>query len=565
MKAKMIKTINNNLLYAILLNVLCFVFVNLFFDPFISADDYFQMNVIYGGYSGEFDYHLPYSSWGYGRLLYVLLNVFPKVPWYPVLFDIICFISLTLLTKYLLDNIKSKKVCFSFSFPILLYAAYELYICMQFTKVSGFIGMIGMIMIVMNRQLGGKIVGFLLVILSISIRAQNYLPILATVVVVFIVCAVIDWRKFFDDLKKVSIKRIVVGLLLIVITFVCYKNMFSFFYSLETDEVREEWNSYYSWTTARSIIWDYMPGDNTEAEICEYLGISENDLFIWQQKNYDKTVVDDVLIEKIKTWKSDVYDIHESIFDLKKIDKFIHIMFKQLLSIDMFFLFWIVVFGLIICAKSILKVIESAFCCILVFLAEEYYLYLTGRYLIHRVDVGLIFGVLLILLSTQIWSDNIIEPQKMNFYFLIVWGMIVLTPYKKWGDDISNDNENSVIYQNYLKEVSEDIEHYYFPVSSRIAYRNGVPYSMYEVPQKGLFYNMTVDILPAMHEQFVKYQLENVYVDAIDNQCCYFVFDENDTNKEQMEKYIEEHSGKNIVFKFVKSIYNRNIYSVVSE
>ena len=69
-----------------------------FFKPFFSIDDFLMSNIAYGVYGEQYDYHVTYMNFAYGRFIVFLLKLFPKIPWYAVLFYIWIFTALTLLT-----------------------------------------------------------------------------------------------------------------------------------------------------------------------------------------------------------------------------------------------------------------------------------------------------------------------------------------------------------------------------------------------------------------------------------------------------------------------------------
>lgn len=79
---------NNILLKAILLNCFYLLAVLLLFKPFFSIDDFLMSNIVYGLYGDNYDYHVTYMNFAYGRLMVFLLRLLPKVPWYTVLFYI---------------------------------------------------------------------------------------------------------------------------------------------------------------------------------------------------------------------------------------------------------------------------------------------------------------------------------------------------------------------------------------------------------------------------------------------------------------------------------------------
>lgn len=155
---------------AILLNLLYMFGMLLLFRTIFSPDDFLMSQKCYGVFEKDYDHHLTYMNFNYGKFIVFLQKYFSDIPWYTITFYVWIFLSLTLLTCIILewaDNALGIIICNI----LVAFFSYEGYIGIQFTKVAGIIGVIGFFLLLYtNSSWIQKAEGAVLLTLSCMIR-----------------------------------------------------------------------------------------------------------------------------------------------------------------------------------------------------------------------------------------------------------------------------------------------------------------------------------------------------------------------------------------------------------
>ena len=404
------------LLSCLFLNILYLVIMLIVFEPFISSDDYAQTNTLYGAWGGEYDYQCIYSSWIYGKIVVFFLKLFPHVAWYTILFYTWCFLAFWLFTSYLLRQHPTWTI-FLFINVFLLYFTYEAYVCVQFTKCSAIVGVIGTFFILQKKSaLWEKIAGIVLVVLCCIIRYDNYtLVSYGSLVLITLLI-----------LKERSIRTYRASILCILFLMALCSAMIPRITLYSSDENREVWEKYYEWNDARIAVIDYeTPDYDTNIEFYKDLGISKNDLYIWKNQNYDRMALSAEKGKAIQRTQKREQNLLKKVFDISNITGF----FKEyplfFLKTDVFYCYLILILLCIFFYSQKGELVVAVGISLGMLLLFSYYLFINNKYGLHRVDVGLVlFSIIIFLLFSNLdaldanWEVN--EKNKM-FEFLHVF------------------------------------------------------------------------------------------------------------------------------------------------
>ena len=151
-----------NFTCAIIINIY-FLFLCLFFSHlrYGAIDDYFMAGLLSGIYGNEFNVHLPFVNAIYGYALLPLYHLFPQISWYYIGEIASIFISLTIISYYLIDKMELHWGCILSSLLVAAYAK-DMYVVLQFTQCAEVLSAAGMIFLLfsfehLNRSKSKKI------------------------------------------------------------------------------------------------------------------------------------------------------------------------------------------------------------------------------------------------------------------------------------------------------------------------------------------------------------------------------------------------------------------------
>ena len=595
------------LIKAILLNCFYLLGMLIFFKPFFSIDDFLMSNIAYGVYGEQYDYHVTYMNFAYGRFIVFLLKLFPKIPWYAVLFYIWIFTALTLLTYMIFkwNHALMGKVIVN---ALLLYFSYEGYIAIQFTKVAGIVAAVALFVVINEEQSSWKqkITAIGLWIISCMIRYDCAKMVLgAWCLVIFAEWAVRIYKKRKNCWKK-SAKR---GkwILFIIGLYVLVPKLSGLGMSVEE---KEFWKLYWKNNDVRVSIQDYAyPGYNENREVYDAIGISENDLYLFSSWNWDCSVMTlqkGNIIKTLQTGDStklqslleeyqdnkNVKQISDAIerqeekndnLDIKKnvknyIDKIFSLCIKVLsfdniqgffkefpknfLNIDVCVAYLLMIL-LIVCVTRVKwqDYIVAVGVSSGILLLLEYYLYINGRYLQHRVDVGITINAIGIFLYLFIKKNVIVlcedNINAKTIYLLIL--IIICGRYFYYSDDYQRvSNENLESNSRFFEQTQNSDESYFLVKDRNVGSDIFVSYGVFDVPKIGVYKNIV--------RTFIMDTLKTgwQFADIIDDKNMFLVISDSDNNETSWKTYFTEHSGKDVQLTLVKKFLNRKIYKVNS-
>lgn len=614
-KIKDVKLIDYSLLLAILLNIVYLVGMLLIYKPFLSPDDYLMSETVYGVFGDDYDYHAKYMNFNYGRIIVFLLRLFPHVPWYTILFYIWVFFSLVIVSKIVLDKFP-KNISLAIVNVILLYFSYEGYICIQFTKIAGITGAVGATAILLGTSWIEFLIGMVLFIISIMIRYDMAKMVVGSffAMLIFMLCIELVSKGKVKWDKKIYLRMGIVAIFFFIVP------------KIPSYDASEKlyWDYYWECNSNRSFIQDYpLPDYETYKDIYDKLDISQNDLYLWQSWNCDGQAMTseriDVLrninsgmitsknqlekdeyidqdiweayqryINELETKHSDGYENTVSFgiggHNLESLYKKLMVYLnsdsligffkkfpKVFLTIDVAFAYLMCVFlSLIISHRERIFSFLGALVSFLIGLVLNYYLYVNGRYLQHRVDVGIFCTLICIFIVLYKYNSDIEEEkEKIHVIHLSIILMLLslITPYEYFWDDRYSYSDQQVVQNQELVKYMMETENISFLIAG--TKEGGTKWYRYRdaftVPLKGSQKNLFSSYWFGECERYEEYGIKYIYSDMIDNDSIYLVLADEDKNEGAWEEYISKHSGKETHLELQYCMYGAKFYQAKTE
>lgn len=563
---------------SILLNVTYVIFFNVFFVPQNDVDNAWQWYYINGAFTDETSSYLLWGNRLLGKLLKLLTDTFPNVVWYSVLIYLITFIAFTTFVYVILQydwGIVGWLICNFF----LLFAGFEIYITLSFTKVSGIVGATALFALLSNKlNYVGHFFCMTEVILSVMFRDAYIYMLLA----VFSFNVLLKILHDFANNKKSILKNnkcniFFVFCLFLLCTFI-NSNMINY-----SDDTLKEFIQRHAF---RSACYDrnkiYGNYDTYRSEY-EDLGITENEAELWTKMNMDMCFPDDdTMISALNIGheneeeKSFFLEFIERYMNIDKIYEFFKVFPSAFFSIDCFYLLiivFILLFPILEDKKWKILVFSYGFCLIMAF---EYYLCIgEERSLKHRIDVTLCIIVVLCCLQ-------LLENKKVNLCkfhkstLLLVFLILIIVPFDKNADYYLEPNgkldkciKNNIYFYDVVRK---DENHVYLQL---IEYNIGngrgffdmfVTASAFGNVEKGYYNNVFLSLsTPNELRQLEKYNISDWFVDIVDNEYAFLLLSSNDKMKDLTEQYIEDRTNKDVSLFLAKNYRGKYIYRVCTE
>ena len=450
MKKKLLYYLKTDLSKSILINIGVLLFCLLICDSvFETNDDVGMAKIAYGVYN-EYSSHLVFINIFLGKIIMILLSLFPYIPWYGEIQYFVIFISFTSLT-YILIKKEDKFIGYFLSVILLIYGAYEFYLKMQFTKTAGIAAIAGTILIFfgcMNHHGRWKVIllGMSLLLIGSWYRFSSCL-------LVLLIMSTLGLAEVIKSIKRYGISRGIFHLKLYFFTFgialfLIYSTRILDNQIYESDE---EWASYREYNSNRSNLLDYgFPDYNEFQQEYEKLGISQNDVVTFSSWIFaDPEIFTNELMEKLIALKTKKEITVDFVFEFFRL--FPYSFFKENLFLISLFLFviWII---------EDKKERYMAFYLFILVLGVYFYLFYQGRYLQHRVDVVIWMSVLCLLafLINNITILNRSEYKKSFLVFTLLISLFHIQPY--WTNIL--EKPNLIEEKTHQKEMCKLIGKY---------------------------------------------------------------------------------------------------------
>ena len=463
-------------IFSLIFNLFMMLLLFRMFSPVFDGIDDITIVQFVNGSCGSYDPHMVYPNYLLGIVLSALYRSFPLVPWYSWMQFLAICASFTGITYVLCCRIRK---CGGFALALLVqsFAAYECYINLQYTKTAGLLAAAGMLLLwnalrgaedeneVREEDYteGGKILwaellwGVALAVLSALLRYAQFFACAALTAGIPLLMLLDAGKKPSAPGKlRVFLRLSAAGLLL------CALCAGLVVYDRSVYDKDPVWKNFVEYNNTRSELMDYgMPDYEEHEALYTRLGISPTAYKLFDSWNSGDTAVfsTEVMRELINAREVKRPGISTAKEFLKKVPAgFIKNRIVRCFAVVLFL--WIF-FGRHD-RRAVIALLAQA----LLFGVLYYYLFLKGRYLYNRVDVGLWMSTLMVLLWT--WKTEHRQMPANAIRAALILGVMALCTYRQvpgWKDRLRSHNEESRIaraeYREKMKEISGDTEHLY--------------------------------------------------------------------------------------------------------
>lgn len=570
MRRTLQKYLSEHLLVSVILLNLLYLAINLLlYDPVWHPDDYYIAADLYGVYLGDYNNSPVYLTALYANLITFFLNICGSLPWYTILSYTWVFMSLCLISYVVLSHNKTK-ITWVIVNILILFFSFEGYMCMQWTKTSAIAmgaGMFAFVFPTKNKWV--KVPAIILFLIGAFFRTSNVQMVIGAWGVTFGVLFIYHvWKKKYDLCKSTAMNATKVMILFVVF------NILLNVTNTMLIEKSEELDIFNKWSSYRVNAQDYgIPSYDENKEIYDKYNIIEEELdFIhnWGFDVYNYELYEKVTLAKTEINQNELLPVEGNTFLaflMKAIDS-LHTFPVSFLKIDVFYCYIILIIVLLYCSKNKECLYYVGFTFALLW-ALNVYLFIKGRYLMHRADVGVIFNICLVLLYLFMYQTRDFAEKSMNkkIIFLILLCLIV-TPARNFYDDRDRVSQTDIANNKIFYANTAEDEHFYVFVNTRNSNdRKSYGFDIYDVPQKGLQKNTFGLIMypPKVQNVIESLGIEDPYLDLIDGTGMYLVTGETDEMLEEVLKYVEKKSGKSVSAVCVKNFLGKSIYRVNSK
>lgn len=243
------------LLLSLLFNLAAFIFRILVFDiKYEVSDDYITDAVLSGAFGNGYDPQLLFSNIILGYVLVFLYKLIPTISFYFVLLIALSFVSCTIVL-YLLFKRKVNTITVCIAVVYLAFITDDLYVLVQFTKVSAVAGIAGGLLILHGLWEAKKhrvlyvVLGALLTITGSMVRFGPVLVFCAFLVLAFLYHTISRFSEISKSKDKSVLKSEIIGLtgrfmVCVVVVGSLYGFMYLGSYLQSLDETHKEFHAY---------------------------------------------------------------------------------------------------------------------------------------------------------------------------------------------------------------------------------------------------------------------------------------------------------------------------------
>lgn len=562
------------ILKAIGCNVIVLLALLFVFEPTPKSDDYDQVMIVNGGFTGHYSPYLPYCNYFFSKLNQILYSLMPDIAWYYVLQYVLIFISLALVTTIFERKSDKEKHFELLIFIVLLFCGYELYIRFTFTKVAGITiisGFMALLDLILEEQkkIRKYIFPCLLIVVGMTIRISMYLLIAEVFASSFLIFLV-ETKKF----NIYKLKQTVMFVFFVLLFYICNIGLSKFHAYMISQH--EAWENWYQVNSVRARLQDYDMADfETYKENYSEIGISYNDYCTWKNQSIymDKDYFTPELLEDI----ADIRPIQGEKSIIEILTDTFHSSLSYYLGDTGIYLFFIVAIMLFLLeGKKTLKYISIVFS--FCFLAYVYMNY-RGR-LQHHVDVCiLIAGAFLLLYYSCRFKGQVLQKDiKRN---ILIFSMVLLfiisfysevsssSYYGSQYGNIASKKEQQKKNKETLDVLSKDKKHFYLFAASDTNRIYDEVWEMFQKVELGYYSNLGISnryYWPNIEETLKNYEIDNVIADSVDSDVIRFAATiHNPGYINIVTTYIREHYNEKAESILEKQVGEVNVYSIVTD
>lgn len=537
---------------SLLFNVGIFLLLILLFHPSFETNDDGGLLSIVCGAKGIRDPHMVHSNYLLGLTLVKLFEVAPTVSWTTVLQYALLFASFFSATVELFKLFKSPYMRL-FIMMSLTWFAYEGYVRIQYTKTAGMITAMGLIIIFCELlqeeiNIAQIAIGFAIAIIGSFYRIQQFCCVVALFGSLVVYLILVSNK---NERKERILKSLALGFTLLVIAF-----------GLRAYD-RVQYNST-EWT-------DYLEFDKYRTEVIDY-GVPD---YNEHEEDYNAIGIDKTAYNLMKDWtfqdsEKFTAESFKRIGELRA-QKTINVAFfktfsrkiaKGLLKEGTFICFVCIALGWLLFGRHSKEEL-IAFLILLTTIAVLYmYLYYAGRFMIHRVDVGIWMAASVITLSLYNSERN----SKIVMLFAIAMLVLFVTRVQ-WSEHLrykATDTQLKAASEKAaMEEIHDDQEHIYLTkvgtlsLSKAYGSFDAVPFEIADnvYPLGG----WTAET-PVYKSVLKRYGINNPMKDMIDNSSVYLIDNDIDKTINYLRKWHNSDSKAVIV----KKINDKTVYKIVT-
>lgn len=522
---------------------------------FLTNDDMYLQSIVSGELSGTPDAHMIYSNIIWGSLLKILYQCSVRVPWYGLFLIGVCFICIWVILYRCLSVCSTlfSKVATTVFFAIVCFCAVFRHISMvQYTVVAAFAGGTA-IFYAMTMDMGAekrKIVREFIIVLffaflSLIIREKVFF-----MLVPFAACGWLG-KWIADKNKSKKINRRYVFFLLSVISlmiFVCAIDRVSY----KVGDDAAEWQEYIQYNNAREQIFDYysFPDFDSNQTLYDEVGLSREAYegiskyyFVLPQKKINSETMQ-IIAKRAEEIVRDSVTLKEKVTDVV----------KNFIQCNLNYTdrpMNIVVYAMWLCVMIMLVLSKNKSLCIQLFLLLVarmglwVYIIWQGRYP-DRITQSLYLVELVMLASVFIINRNVIDNKKvMKHIFLCVTAFIICVPSIYVGinkaRDIKEDNAGKIYLGTaylQLKDYCADNDEYLYLVDmNSVTHFKSSVFSTVQ-GESGVCDNLIPfgswpNKSPLITETLLKYNINDVVSELVNNEKIYFVFKDLESQQSQ--------------------------------
>lgn len=572
-RGKILKTRSNNLTklsIIIIINIIIFGITNIAFDlKYEQVDDFIIYN-LYSGLDGTNNIHGIYIHPILCIILSTLFKLIYTINWHSIFLLSMQFTCFTVIGYLLLKKYNNKISLILYTiFASIFYTT--LLLLIQYTSVAALLILTAFFIIIniLEQQENKKIyivIYTLLYTLGIMLRIQSLLIVIPFFAIYGLYYFIMWIKKTYNSEKLFKLIKIYINIALI--TVIIYITN-SFFY-----QNNENYEEFLEYNNLRTILHDKNTYNyERDKEICEQIGWSENDYFLFRTFNIgDEIVFSKENLQKIVDYKVETNG-HYYEFELD-IVLLLEKLFIQTITDNT----WIsaIFIAVAILALSTNKEKRNINIAIIIATIGLNLLFLImNREVLRVVMPGYILGTLLLINNFKIVEkdESNIKIEKMSILVLL---MIILIQINFVGrtynysyelDEYSNYKE----LINYTNQHKENVYLYTVPA---LQFRY-VAYSVYEMPPQASFSNLRVmggwDIYTENYYNFKEqYNLNGTFLDLLKDNA-YLINGEvqwnGRNNKDYIDKivlFLKEHYDIEVTYEKVKKFDNLTIYKLKS-
>lgn len=543
--------------FSLLINIICLTFMLLVMAPAYETNDDTAIRLFINGAVTNADPHLVYQNYILGVIYKLLYSMPGSISWYTVFQYAVLLFSFTAVTYVVLRKWKGAGAFYVVS-VLQSFFAFEAYISVQYTKTAGIAMCAGVFLMFYAVGAGGRtnwkafLSGLLLGSVGSMFRFRQAAACAAlmTGIGVFAMLKLLrrDRGNFIRGFWP-YIRAFGTFLLCILVL----EGVNRFTYAKDG-----RWAAFMEFNELRTQLLDYgFPDFCSNEEIYEGLGIDETAYNMYKGWNINDP--DKLTVEAMRRLVALKAPNRLSLALVRNFLKEFPLKYFQEWTFYGFLLFGVLwlFYG---CHR--MEGILAALYQILLFGAVYLYLYLGGRYSVHRVDVGFWFAMSL----TAVWLIDT-DKFRISWHSAGIAGLsILLLCQNAWKSSWRAYHTNDTLYRASMREVydsiSKDKEHLYI---SKIGVVSS--YSAF-----GVFDEMPAGIAdnlcwlggwdcntPTEMDIMAAYGVQNPFRDIVGNPRVYLI----DDNIKETMKYIHKHYAPGAKAVKKKKINGKKCYQIV--